>query len=54
MQPREVRTKHTVAATILGVGSQAEAFAFNFAVKGKYGPGVLWGLWFFGAVTGLL
>jgi hypothetical protein len=54
MTPIEIDTQKTVAAFFLGQGSSTEAFFFSLGVKNRIATGVLWTLWYIGAVIGLL
>lgn len=60
MQPIEVSTSSTVAALLLGEHSSAEHMLFEACIKqnvnwfGITGPHILWGLWYIGALIGIL
>jgi hypothetical protein len=54
MNPKEIRTTHTVAAAFLGVDSSVEHVIFDIGVRERVSTGILWGLWCIGASTGLM
>jgi len=54
MAPMEVSTKRTVAASFLGEDSRIEAVMYEIGVKNELMQGVLWSMWYIGAITGML
>lgn len=54
MTPIEISTKRTVAASFLGEDSSIEALMYEIGVRNSYMQCVLWGMWYFGAITGML
>jgi len=54
MLPTEVRTSNTVAALFLGEDSRAEQALFEIGVRSRGAQKIMWGLWFTGAILGLL
>lgn len=54
MVPIEISTKRTVAASFLGEDSSIEALMYEVGVRNQRMQGVLWGMWYIGAITGML
>lgn len=54
MTPKGISTKHTVAAMFLGEDSSIEHMMYVAGVKNQQMQGVLWGMWYIGAITGML
>jgi len=51
---RRINTERTLASVLLGKGSRAESKLFKMAVKDRWPGRILWTLWWFGAVSGML
>lgn len=54
MIPKGISTRNTVAAMFLGEDSQIEHMMFEAGVKNQHMQGVLWGMWYIGAIIGML
>jgi len=54
MIPIQISTKRTVAASFLGEDSSVEALMYEVGVRNQHMQGVLWGMWYIGAIAGML
>lgn len=54
MIPKGISTRNTVAAMFLGEDSQIEHMMFEAGVRNQHMQGVLWGMWYIGAIIGML